>query len=356
MVSFRNKLASGLNACKVEVCDHLQDTPYQAILVIGGTRDLAGLWRARRRGVPVVQRLDGMNWMHRLPGGVTPGGIRGGRLRHFLRAEYGNLNLRVIRSRLASRLVYQSQFVRRWWENKLGTVSAPYTVIYNGVDLSVYTPVGAGAPPDDRWRILMVEGSLMGGYEQGLQVAVEFVERLAERLRSNSGKSDSPGSVQKPGRSVELMIVGRVASALQRHWEEHLSRRADSLPTSLNWVGLVSQERIPKIDRSAHLLYSADVNAACPNSVIEALACGLPVVAFDTGALPELVTGDAGRVVPYGGDPWRLERPDIDALADAAGQILNDLEKYHRAARARAEAVFDLDVMVKAYLDILLGH
>ena len=51
------------------------------------------------------------------------------------------------------------------------------------------------------------------------------------------------------------------------------------------------RERIPELDRSAHLLYSADLNAACPKSVIEALACGLPVVAFDTGALPELVQG-----------------------------------------------------------------
>ena len=29
----------------------LQDKPYGAVLVIGGTRDLSGLWRARRRGI-----------------------------------------------------------------------------------------------------------------------------------------------------------------------------------------------------------------------------------------------------------------------------------------------------------------
>jgi glycosyltransferase involved in cell wall biosynthesis len=89
--------------------------------------------------------------------------------------------------------------------------------------------------------------------------------------------------------------------------------------------------------------------------VIEALACGLPVVSFDTGALSELVTGDAGRIVAYGGDPWRLDPPDVDGLARAASELLGDLPRFRLAARQRAEAAFGLDDMVQAYLDVLLG-
>jgi glycosyltransferase involved in cell wall biosynthesis len=96
------------------------------------------------------------------------------------------------------------------------------------------------------------------------------------------------------------------------------------------------------------------LNAACPNSVIEALACGLPVVAFDTGALPELVTGDAGRVVPYGGDPWTLTPPDTPALAQAAAEILIDQHRFRLAARSRAENLFNLEGMVEGYLEVLL--
>ena len=93
----------------------------------------------------------------------------------------------------------------------------------------------------------------------------------------------------------------------------------------VHWAGLRPLESIPAIDRSAHLLYSSDMNPACPNSVIEALACGLPVAAFATGALPELVPPAAGCVAPYGGDPWRLDPPDIDGLASAALRVLADL-------------------------------
>jgi glycosyltransferase involved in cell wall biosynthesis len=90
--------------------------------------------------------------------------------------------------------------------------------------------------------------------------------------------------------------------------------------------------------------------------VVEALACGTPVLAFDTGALPELVTGDAGRVVPYGGNPWRLERPDVPALVRGAVEILGDQERFRSGARARAEEALSLDRMVDRYLSVLLDE
>jgi len=146
---------------------------------------------------------------------------------------------------------------------------------------------------------------------------------------------------------VELVVAGRVAPAVQAYW----SAEAGS---PLTWAGLVEPQRILDLDRSAHLLYSADLNAACPNAVVEALACGLPVLAFDSGALPEMVIGGAGRVVPYGGDPWRLDPPDLDALAAAAVDILLNQDRYRAAARARAVEVFGLEGMLAGYLAALL--
>jgi glycosyltransferase involved in cell wall biosynthesis len=334
MVSFQHKLAAGLQARQVEVGYDLADEPYQAVLVIGGTRDLPGLWRARRKGIPVVQRLDGMNWLHRLGGRPRTG------WRHFLRSEYGNVMLNLIRSRLATCIVYQSQFVRSWWQRVHLAASVPSTVIYNGVDLQTYTPLGPERPPDDRWRLLLVEGSLMGGYEQGLEAAAKLARLLATEYHSR---------LERP---IELMVVGRVSEAVKQRWESNLAAVSN---LSLVWAGLAAREQIPALDRAAHLFYSSDVNAACPNSVIEALACGLPVTAFDTGALPELVTGDAGRIAPYGGDPWQLDPPDVDGLALGGVEILLDQARFHAGARRRAEDAFGLERMVDAYLEVLLG-
>jgi len=175
-----------------------------------------------------------------------------------------------------------------------------------------------------------VEGSLQGGYEAGLDTALELAQRLAEKF------------------SLELVVAGKVSEAVKKAYDSK-----SNFP--IQWAGLVPHAEIPSLDRSAHLLYSADINAACPNSVIEALACGLPVAGFATGALPELVSADAGCLVPYGGDPWKLEPPDIPALAAACAQVLPDQPRFRLGARRRAVEAFGLDAMVDSYLGILLG-
>jgi glycosyltransferase involved in cell wall biosynthesis len=319
--TFQAKLSADLVRRGIQVSTDLNDQPYDAVLVTGGTRRLGGLIQARRRGVPIVQRLDGINWIHRR--------VRTG-WRHYLRAEYGRSLLAFLRAHLATRLVYQSEFVRGWWRDWFGPERIPAAVIHNGVDLKVYTPAGPEARPAGRFRLLLVEGSLMGGYQTGLQTALELAQGLAGKF------------------PLELVVAGRVAPALQA------SAQARSR-VPLEWLGLVNPGAIPALDRSAHLLYSSDLNAACPNAVIEALACGLPVAGFATGALPELVTGDAGRLAPYGGDPWKLEQPDLPALAAAAGEILQHQERFRPAARRRAEEAFGLDRMVDRYLEVLFG-
>ena len=321
VTSFQAKLAAGLERRGHKVCFSLDEMPCQAVLLTGGVRDLPGLVRARRGGARIVQRLDGINWLHRrLPTGV----------RHYLRAEYGNRLLALLRSRFVTHIVYQSTFVRDWWRSSFGQERTPHSVIHNGVDLAVFKPDGPYERPPGQFRLLLVEGSLQGGYESGLATALELAERLAE------------------SRPVELQVVGRLSPELQA-----ATQKKSRVP--IRWAGLVPHEQIPGIDRSAALLYSADLNAACPNSVIEALACGLPVVAFATGALPELVTGSSGRLVPYGGDPWKLDRPDVPALAGAAAEILQNQPRFRAAARQRAEEAFGLDWMVERYLDVLLG-
>lgn len=322
MASFRLKFEQGLKTRGIEITYDLS-ADADAVLVIAGTRFLLDLWRARRRGIRVVQRLDGINWVQR---------IRWTSPRYHLRAEYGNAILSLIRSRFADRVIYQSQFIRSWWEHWHGIAKAPANVIINGVDLNFYSPDGAQERPTDRFRMLLLEGSLAGGLNAGLFHGIAVAEKLAEKF------------------PMEVVVAGRVDDATQKRINSALS----VANLSVKFLGTIPREQIPQLARSSHLMYCAEVNPPCPNSVIEALACGLPVIGFDSGSLKELVTGDAGRIVPYGGNPWKLETPDISALAVSAEEVLTKQNQFRAAARTRAESAFGLDQMVDAYLKILL--
>ncbi|GAB4505115.1 MAG: hypothetical protein Fur0043_21100 [Anaerolineales bacterium] len=321
VASFRMKFEVGLRRLGIGVTYDL-DQRADAILVLGGTRRLLPLWMAKRRGLRLVQRLDGVNWVQR---------TRWSGLRYTLRAEYGNALLAFIRKRLAGRVIYQSRFIRRWWEEWYGAVDAPSWVIWNGVDLEAYAPVRRDFIPSHLpYRLLVVEGSLSGGLDTGLRAAVQLAEIL---------------STSWP---VELLVAGNVEARVAR-------RLAGRNRAPVRLLGALPRDQIPALMRSAHLLFSAEINPPCPNSVIEALACGLPVIGFETGSLRELVGEEAGRLVPYGGDEWKLEPPDVPALAEAAKEVLQEQARFRAAARRRAESVFGLEEMVEAYLEVLLG-
>jgi len=322
-VSFQGRLIDGLQRRGIGVVHNPSDPACTAVLVIGGTRQVMRVWQARRRGVRIVQRLNGMNWIHR----KRPTGLR-----HYLRSEINNRLLATIRRYVADKIVYQSNFARTWWQTVYGSSSSPATVIYNGIDLQVFHPGGEEGLPSDHIRLLLVEGHLRGGYEQGLDSAIKLTLLLN----------------QAGGMGVKLRVVGDVPLSMQQRFNAVAGNQVE-------WTGIVPQASIPQIDRSAHLLFSADLNAACPNSVVEAMACGLPVVGFATGSLPELVEGDSGRVVPYGSNYWNLEPPDIPGLAGAVREVLAGRPLFQLAARRRAEEAFGIDQMVEQYIQVLLG-
>lgn len=321
MVSFQERFISGLEQRGITISRDLTDPDVQSALIIGGTKKISSLLSARRRGVHLVQRLNGMNWLHRVQ--PTP-------LRAFLRSEMNNWLLAFIRRSIVHQIIYQSQFSHWWWVDRFGALNKPFSVVYNAVDLASYRPSTDLQPPADQIRILIIEGHMGDFYSSGLKTGIELANQLHNLTNTQ----------------VELVVAGDVPDHLQKQTfvEEG---------TRVSYLGIVASSAIPALTQEVHMLFSADLNAACPNAVIEALACGLPVIAFETGALKEMVPETAGAVVPYGSNYWKLEKPDINALAAAASRIFNENARFRIGARQAALAKFDLDQMLNSYLAAL---
>jgi len=107
-------------------------------------------------------------------------------------------------------------------------------------------------------------------------------------------------------------------------------------------------------DRVLSLIYSAaDIFALpvlqdnLPNTALEAMACGLPIVAFATGGVPDMVRdGEEGWVVPPG---------DVAALGQALAAALRDHPRralMASNARLRAVQEYGIDLQAQRYLEL----
>ena len=317
--SFQRKLTNGFIKRGIEVTYDLNDEPYDAVLLINATRQLVKLWQRKRRGIRVVQRLGGINWVHRYLQAT---------FRAYLLAELRNLNMRFVRSLVADHVVYQSHFVSDWWGRKHGAPKVASTIIYNGVDLTQFHPEGARYQSKADVCILSVEGT------QGadpFDIAVHLAQALEER-----------------GVQVELLIFGRTGDDTRSRLAEH---------SFVSFKGQIPSSELPFFYRGATFLIFADIiPAGCPNSVIEALACGTPVLGYRAGVLAEMLNDSAGRCVECRGDPWKGKPPgNLEGMVRAACELLGDRNRFQQGARSLAEERYGLDKMVDSYCAVLFG-
>lgn len=102
----------------------------------------------------------------------------------------------------------------------------------------------------------------------------------------------------------------------------------------------------PLLSRS-NLLVLSSVAEGMPNAILEAMACGLPVVATGVGGVPEVVEdGRTGFLVPP---------RNAQALADALGRILTDenmAAELGRNGRMRVERSYSVSAMVRMHEEV----
>lgn len=155
------------------------------------------------------------------------------------------------------------------------------------------------------------------------------------------------GLVRRAGSDAVFVFAGHLYDGHR----EYFSRLREEATQADLVVGrdvhfLGSRDDIPNVLRSSDVfaLGSVPNSEGMPTVILEAMACGVPVVATDVASVREAVAeGETGFVVPS---------LDSAALADRLLALLSDLElrkKFSVSSRLRAERSFSLESYMDAH-------
>ncbi|MBN2592789.1 MAG: glycosyltransferase [Sedimentisphaerales bacterium] len=191
--------------------------------------------------------------------------------------------------------------------------------VYGVLDLEEFSPVPDKIPARKKLDLPLDKTiALYAGYLTKRKGVFELVEAIHR--------------VQKKCPDVLLVICGAgpeetaLRKLIREKGMEHMVRM----------VGEIEPERMNKWMQASDLFVLASHTEGMPNVVMEAMACGLPVVATAVGGLPEAINDCNGSI---------LVPPDnVDDLEKAIVKVIrnNQLrEQMRNAARKRAEENFE---------------
>ncbi|MDD5135620.1 MAG: glycosyltransferase family 4 protein [Phycisphaerae bacterium] len=246
--------------------------------------------------------------------------------------EKTNKTLKALLS-MADHVFYQSAFCKKAADRFLGVANGPSDILYNPVNTNIFCPASQRKEIDE--PVLITAGTHNKKYR--VICAVETIAVLARK-----------------GIRAKLIIAGKC------NWQDEKAARAEveycvkahNLSGQVEFTGPYQQVEAPSLFAGADILLHAQYNDSCPRLVVEAMACGLPVVYSASGGTPELVGANGGLGVKAPLD-WEVEHPPLpDELADCVMQIITDYGTYVANARQRAVSCFDVKPWVERHRDI----
>ncbi|CAM3721264.1 N-acetyl-alpha-D-glucosaminyl L-malate synthase BshA [Alkalicoccus chagannorensis] len=207
-------------------------------------------------------------------------------------------------------------------------VERPVETVYNFVDPDIYYP---REDKEIRESIGLDESTFIMSHVSNFRKVkrVEDVVHTFARVRH-----EQKAALLLIGEGPEMPVIRRLTEEL-------------GVEDDVIFAG--SQKRV------AELLAASDVNLLLSSKesfglvLLEAMACGVPVIGSDAGGIPEVIEeGISGFIRPLG---------DIDAFTEAALQLAEDQPLQRRmglAAAERVQTTFNRDLIVQQYERVYL--
>jgi len=240
---------------------------------------------------------------------------------------------------LPKSIICNSNAVAERFRTKKGN-PAKVSVITNGVDTNSFFP---GNPPKELKEKLSPQSNPVVG----------LVSNLGKR-KMPEYFLDAAGQILKTLPNLLFLIVGGEFSEEDKGRQKELEDKVkeSGINEQVFFTGFVPN--VVDYIRLFDIGTAVTEKEACSRAILEMMACGKPIVGFNTGGNPELIeNGVSGKLVEFG---------NIPALAEAIIGLLNDDAKRKAMgvkARLRTERFFDVRVNAQKTQEIyanLLKH
>ena len=232
-------------------------------------------------------------------------------------SEHVYYRLPVAGLKRANHLIAVSEYTKQSIIEHLGIGSEKISVVYHGIDHERFRPLTVPTairekyrlPPERRYLIYV-------GSEDPRKNLVALIGALVK--------------VRNELPNVELIKVGRAYFDRERRRLIDLATRL-GVRTEIHFLEDVPEDHLPLLYNLAEVCVIPSLYEGFGFPVLEAMACGTPVVYADAGSLPEIV-GNAGiRIFPCNSDT--LTRTILDLLKDKQKQLLLRSAGQNQAAR-----------------------
>jgi glycosyltransferase involved in cell wall biosynthesis len=242
--------------------------------------------------------------------------------------QYGRVFLRRRESmmREVQQIITVAEFIRRQLVER-GWPSEKMVVVHSGIDTELFTPEGKPSP-GERPPMVFFAGRLIE--KKGVTYLIQAMH-----------------DVQQQVPDAELVIAG--AGALM----SPLEAQARELGVRARFVGRATPEEIRGWLARARVYCMPSVAAASgdseglPTAMLEAMACGLPVVASTSAGIPEaVIDGETG---------FLIQERDAATLGSRLAELLRDpalCDRMGRASRQKIKTEFDLQTQSSRLEDL----
>ena len=235
---------------------------------------------------------------------------------------------------LSDYVFWQSEFCKETANNFLGKREGPGEVLYNAVDTNHFSPKKSIKNFKKDPFIFLISGKINQSLEYRVLYAIKGLHYAI-----------------KKGLKAKIILAGKIEKIVLDN-SYNLAEKL-GIKNNFEYIGVYTQKNAPAIYQLADSYIMLKYLDSCPNTVIEAMSCGLPILYSKSGGLAELLDDSCG-VGLFVRKDWNKEFivPLVSKIGEAMIKISRNHKNMGLNSRKLAKKKYNLEYWIQRHNNI----